>query len=78
VSPLTIVVLGLAGYVLGSLPWAYWLSRALTGKDIRQAGSSNVGAANVWRTIGFKTFFAVAVLDIAKGSAGAKATPVTR
>lgn len=70
-SPLTIVLLGLAGYVLGSLPWGYWLSRALTGKDIRQTGSSNIGAANVWRTIGFKTFFAVAVLDIAKGSAAA-------
>lgn len=67
----TIVLLGVAGYVLGSLPWGYWLSRFVTGKDIRRAGSSSTGAANVWRTVGFKTFFAVALLDIGKGSAAA-------
>jgi glycerol-3-phosphate acyltransferase PlsY len=71
VSPSTIVLLGLAGYVLGSLPWGYWLSRLLTGTDIRTVGSTNIGAANVWRTVGFKTFLAVVILDIGKGSAAA-------
>jgi acyl phosphate:glycerol-3-phosphate acyltransferase len=71
VSLLTIVLLGVAGYVLGSLPWGYWLSRFFTGKDIRQVGSRGTGAANVWRHAGFKMFFAVALLDIGKGSAAA-------
>jgi glycerol-3-phosphate acyltransferase PlsY len=71
VSLLTIALLGAAGYVLGSLPWGYWLSRFVTGKDIRRQGSSSTGAANVWRVVGFKTFFAVALLDIGKGSAAA-------
>jgi acyl phosphate:glycerol-3-phosphate acyltransferase len=71
VSLLTIVLLGAAGYVLGSLPWGYWLSRFFTGKDIRQVGSRGTGAANVWRHAGFKMFFAVALLDIGKGSAAA-------
>jgi glycerol-3-phosphate acyltransferase PlsY len=71
VSLLTIVLLGVAGYVLGSLPWGYWLSRFFTGKDIRQVGSRGTGAANVWRHAGFKMFFAVAMLDIGKGSAAA-------
>ncbi len=68
---MTIVLLGLAGYVLGSLPWGYWLSRFFTGKDIREVGSRGTGAANVWRHAGFKMFFAVALLDIGKGSAAA-------
>jgi glycerol-3-phosphate acyltransferase PlsY len=71
VSLLTIVLLGLAGYVLGSLPWGYWLSRVITGTDIRRMGSSSTGAANVWRTVGFKTSLAVALLDIGKGSVAA-------
>jgi glycerol-3-phosphate acyltransferase PlsY len=71
VSLLTIALLGAAGYVLGSLPWGYWLSRFFTGKDIRQVGSRGTGAANVWRHAGFKMFFAVALLDIGKGSAAA-------
>ena len=70
-SLLTIVLLGVAGYALGSLPWGYWLSRFFTGKDIREVGSRGTGAANVWRHAGFKMFFAVAVLDIGKGSAAA-------
>lgn len=70
-SLLTIVLLGAAGYVLGSLPWGYWLSRFFTGKDIREVGSKGTGAANVWRHAGFKMFFAVALLDIGKGSAAA-------
>jgi glycerol-3-phosphate acyltransferase PlsY len=68
---MTLVLLGLGGYVLGSLPWGYWLTRHITGNDIRQVGSSSTGAANVWRTVGFRTFIAVAVLDIGKGSAAA-------
>jgi len=71
VSLLTIVLLGVAGYALGSLPWGYWLSRFFTGKDIREVGSKGTGAANVWRHAGFKMFFAVALLDIGKGSAAA-------
>ena len=70
-SLLTIVLLGVAGYVLGSLPWGYWVSRFFTGKDIRQVGSRGTGAANVWRHAGFKMFFAVALLDIGKGAAAA-------
>jgi glycerol-3-phosphate acyltransferase PlsY len=71
VSLLSIAILGVAGYVLGSLPWGYWLSRFFTGKDIREVGSRGTGAANVWRHAGFKMFFAVALLDIGKGSVAA-------
>ncbi len=67
VDVLAIVV----GYVLGSMPWGYWLPRVLTGTDVRTSGSGGTGAANVWRTVGFKAGLAVAALDTAKGATAA-------
>jgi glycerol-3-phosphate acyltransferase PlsY len=65
------VLLILSGYLLGSMPWGYWLPRLLTGVNIRKVGSGNTGAANVWRTQGFKLGLSVALLDVAKGLAAA-------
>jgi len=61
----------LTGYLLGSMPWGYWLPRIFKGVNIREAGSGSTGAANVWRTSGFKIALGVALLDIAKGFAAA-------
>lgn len=65
------VLVILAGYLLGSMPWGYWLPRLVTGANIRAVGSGNTGAANVWRTQGFKLGLSVALLDVAKGSVAA-------
>jgi acyl phosphate:glycerol-3-phosphate acyltransferase len=59
------------GYLLGSLPFGYWLPRLVSGVDIRTVGSGNTGATNVWRALGFKLGLSVALLDIAKGAAAA-------
>jgi glycerol-3-phosphate acyltransferase PlsY len=53
------------------LPWGLWLPRLVAGVDVRTLGSGNIGATNVWRTLGFKLGLAVALLDIAKGAAAA-------
>jgi glycerol-3-phosphate acyltransferase PlsY len=58
-----------AGYVLGSLPFGYWVPRALRGVDIRTLGSGNVGATNVWRSFGWKLGLPVMLLDVLKGLA---------
>jgi glycerol-3-phosphate acyltransferase PlsY len=68
---MTDVLLILSGYLLGSMPWGYWLPRIVTGVNIRKIGSGNTGAANVWRTQGFKLGLSVALLDVAKGLAAA-------
>ena len=60
-----------AGYLLGSMPWGYWLPRLFLRFDIRTAGSGNPGATNVWRVLGFRWGLTVALLDMAKGLAAA-------
>jgi len=67
----TAVLLIVLGYLLGSLPWGYWVPRLFAGVDIRTLGSGNTGATNVWRSLGFKLGLAVALLDIGKGLAAA-------
>jgi glycerol-3-phosphate acyltransferase PlsY len=60
-----------AGYLLGSLPFGYWLVRALRHEDIRKVGSGNIGATNVWRTYGRWLGVPVVLLDTLKGFAPA-------
>ncbi|MGI8552246.1 MAG: glycerol-3-phosphate acyltransferase [Dehalococcoidia bacterium] len=47
----TLVVI-LGGYGIGSIPIAYLITRALTGRDIRRLGSGNVGVMNTVRQAG--------------------------
>ena len=61
------VVLVLAAYLVGSIPFGYVLPRLLRGDDIRRHGSGNVGATNVWRVYGRSLGLPVAVLDVLKG-----------
>jgi acyl phosphate:glycerol-3-phosphate acyltransferase len=64
----TISVL-LAAYLLGSVPFSYLVTRVITGKDIRQMGSKNVGATNVMRTTGKLPGVIALILDTLKGAA---------
>ena len=68
---MTQVLAILGGYLLGSLPFGYWLPRVFRGEDIRTRGSGNVGASNVFRVYGRWLGGAVALLDVAKGFAAA-------
>jgi acyl phosphate:glycerol-3-phosphate acyltransferase len=65
------VGLAVAGYVVGSMPWGYWLVRVFRGEDIRTKGSGNVGATNVWRVYGRTLGLPAVLLDTAKGFAPA-------
>jgi glycerol-3-phosphate acyltransferase PlsY len=56
-----------AGYLAGSLPFGYWVVRWTKGVDIRNVGSGNIGATNVWRTFGPRYAIPVIVLDVLKG-----------
>jgi glycerol-3-phosphate acyltransferase PlsY len=56
----------IVGYLIGSIPFAFVLVKIFHNQDIRQVGSGNVGATNVWRA-GFKGLaVATFVLDAGK------------
>lgn len=58
--------LGLS-YFLGSIPTAYIFGKLYKGLDIREYGSKNIGATNVFRVLGKGPGSVVLVLDILKG-----------
>ncbi len=57
------------GYLVGGVSWAYIIGKRLYGIDVREHGSGNLGATNVFRTLGAKAAIATLVLDAAKGAA---------
>jgi glycerol-3-phosphate acyltransferase PlsY len=62
-------ILGLvAAYVVGSIPAAYVAGRMVRGIDLRQHGSGNLGATNVYRVLGRGVAVAVLLFDAAKGA----------
>src|SRR4029453_18980701 len=64
---MTPAILVVAGYLLGSMPWGYWLVRLVKRADTRRHGSGNIGGTNVWRVYGWRVGLPVVVLDTAKG-----------
>jgi len=63
---LNYAVIALAAYLLGSIPTGYLAGRA-RGIDIRTVGSGNMGAANVFRSLGKTAGVIVLVVDGLKG-----------
>ena len=62
-SPLATALLVVVGsYLIGSIPFAYIIVKVVTGEDITEHGSGNIGSMNVRRTTGSWGWFAVAVL----------------
>ncbi len=62
------IILGLGlSYVLGSIPTAYIAGKFYKGIDIREHGSRNVGATNVFRVLGKTPGIIVLCVDILKG-----------
>jgi len=65
VSPYLGLVLA---YVAGSIPAAYIAGKVTRGIDLRQHGSGNLGATNVYRVLGAKVAVVVLLFDAAKGA----------
>jgi len=58
----------LASYLLGATPTSYIAGKVGRGIDLREHGSKNLGATNVFRILGWKYAIPVALFDIAKGA----------
>jgi glycerol-3-phosphate acyltransferase PlsY len=57
-----------AAYLLGATPTAYMAGRLARGIDLREHGSRNLGATNVYRVLGWRWAIPVALVDVAKGA----------
>ena len=68
---MTFAAIVVAGYLVGSCPWGYWLPLLFRGEDVRRHGSGSIGGSNVWRTYGRTLAIPVIALDALKGFAPA-------
>lgn len=68
----------LAAYLLGATPTSYLAGKLGRGIDLREHGSKNLGATNVYRILGWKYAIPVALIDIAKGAVPVLLAPTTR
>jgi len=64
-----LVLVIVAAYLLGSIPFGYLIVRALAGTDVRETGSGGTGATNVSRRVGKAAGAITLLLDLAKGVA---------
>jgi acyl phosphate:glycerol-3-phosphate acyltransferase len=66
---LQLVLIGIIGYLWGSIPAGYWMGKLIKGKDfdIRDYGSHKIGATNVLRTLGRVPALIVLLFDLLKG-----------
>src|SRR5215475_814256 len=63
----TYLIIAVAAYLSGSIPFGYILVRWFKGHDIRETGSGNIGATNVARSGATGLAVATLLLDGAKG-----------
>src|SRR5437016_4939633 len=61
------IIVLVASYMLGSLPFGLYIAKWWKGIDVREHGSGNIGATNVYRVVGRPAGAVVFVLDVGKG-----------
>ena len=66
---MTRIIVVIAAYLIGSIPFGYLIVRGKIGADIRQTGSGGTGATNVSRRVGKVAGVVTLVLDALKGAA---------
>jgi glycerol-3-phosphate acyltransferase PlsY len=57
-----------ASYLIGAIPTSYLVGKWFRGIDLREHGSRNLGATNLYRTLGWKYAIPVGVFDVLKGA----------
>jgi len=67
--PMTVVLIPVSAYLLGSIPFGLILGKIFGSGDVRAEGSGNIGATNVARVAGPLAGILTLLLDGAKGAA---------
>lgn len=68
---ITLLLVLIVSYLLGSIPTSVLAGRLMAGIDIREHGSANAGATNVYRVLGLGPAAVVGIVDVCKGAAAA-------
>ena len=73
---LSLTVILVLSYLAVSIPGSVWVGQGLYGTDVRNYGSGNAGATNVFRVLGWKAGLLATIVDLGKGlfAAGVIAT----
>lgn len=58
----------LASYLVGAIPTSYLVGKWFQGIDLREHGSRNLGATNLYRVLGWRFAIPVGLFDVAKGA----------
>jgi acyl phosphate:glycerol-3-phosphate acyltransferase len=66
---MTLIIVLIVAYLIGSIPFGYLIVRTKEGGDIRQTGSGGTGATNVSRRAGKAAGVLTLLLDASKGAA---------
>lgn len=64
---MTLAVVLITAYLLGSVPTSYIVVHRFTGRDIRTMGSGNPGTLNVLDSVGYRAATLAGAGDLAKG-----------
>jgi acyl phosphate:glycerol-3-phosphate acyltransferase len=64
----TLLIIPVASYLLGSIPFGVLFTRLFGGGDVRRVGSGNIGATNVARAAGPVAAILTLLCDFAKGA----------
>ena len=65
---MTLALILIASYLLGSIPNGLIMGKLLWKVDLRKVGSGNIGATNAWRSIGKGAGLLIFALDFLKGA----------
>lgn len=65
---LTLAVILVFSYLIGSVPSSVWLGKMVHGIDVRDYGSGNAGATNAFRVLGWKVGSSALLFDMGKGA----------
>ncbi|GAB5521545.1 MAG: glycerol-3-phosphate 1-O-acyltransferase PlsY [Rhodothermales bacterium] len=64
---LSLLVIVLLSYLVGSIPGSIWTGKLMYGIDVREHGSGNAGATNTFRVLGWKAGWIATIVDMGKG-----------
>jgi acyl phosphate:glycerol-3-phosphate acyltransferase len=63
----SVAIILVLSYLVGSIPGSLWSGKVLYGIDLREHGSGNAGATNAFRVLGWKAGVIATIIDLGKG-----------